>query len=171
MKNILLLLAVFGLATASQAQFSVTTFDGKTIANKNKPDTALKSMDSAFYFLWGTDFVRVQWQSSIGDKPAISEALLYYVDFASLPKAEEIPSPTGGASAYGVEFKSKKGASIPSYSWLEDMYSQKMSSGESIMFATKADMKKFFDKFIQKRKTAKAPVQRIVLKSLVKEKK
>ena len=171
MKNVLLSLGLLvSLSAASHAQFKITTFDGKTVANKNKPDTAVKAIGSEFYFVWETDFVRVQWNTSMGDKPAVSEALLYYVDFATLPKPEKLDGPSG-LSAYGLNFNSKKGETIPTYVWREAMYSQQMSSEESLMFATQAEMKSFTDKFTQRRKSAKPPVKRIVLKTMLKEKK
>lgn len=173
MKTLLTTLAALLLAsTTAHAQFSLTTFDGKTIANKNKPDTTTPGMESKFYFVWEADFVRIQWQTSINDKPVITEALVYYIDVnLKMLKPEEMPLPDGKGTAYGIEIKSKKAKSFPEYSWRADSYTQQMSDTESLIFASKSELKSFMDKLTARCKTAKAPTKRIVLKQMVKEKK
>lgn len=168
MKKTLLALSIFiAFASAASAQFQLTTFDGKTVRNTNKPSVTLKEVDSTLYYTWETDFVRIQWVTHIGNKLAIDETLLYYMDAdTTMPKLEEIPG-----SAVGADLKSKKGATIPHYNWREDAYSQKMDTKTTVMFATKADARAFMDRLAQKKKSAKVPGKRILLKSILKEKK
>ncbi len=168
MKNTLFSFALLAItAVASQAQFSFTTFDGKTVANKNKPSVTLKSLDTTMYYTWEADFVRVQWLTYVGKDLSVDETLVYYVDSDPvMPKFEELPD-----SGVGADLKSKKGATIPHYNWRINSYYQQMDATTTVMFAAKADATAFFDKLAQKRKSAKAPAKRIVLKKILKEKK
>ncbi len=168
MKNTLLSFALIATAAmASHAQFSLTTFDGKTVSNKNKPSVTLKALDTMMYYTWEADFVRVQWVTYVGKDLSVDETLFYYVDSDPvMPKFEELPN-----SGVGADLKSKKGATIPHSNWREGSYYQQMDATTTVMFAAKADATGFFDKLAQKRKSAKAPAKRIVLKKILKEKK
>jgi hypothetical protein len=173
MKTLFATFALLAIVGSAHAQFSLTTFDGKTISNKNKPNVGSEALETALYYVWEADFVRIQMVAKVGNAKTVDETLVYYVDTdATMPKLEEIPSPSGsGTAGYGTELKSKKGASMPHYNWREDMYAQDMSDTALLLFTTKPEAKAFFDTLAQKRKTAKAPAKRIVLKKMMKEKK
>jgi hypothetical protein len=158
------------MATSAHAQFSLKTFDGKVIANKNKPSSGIRG--SGVYFLWEADHVRVQLEVTIGKLKTIDEVLVYYADADSkMPNLEKISGDNGQPACFGAEVKSKKGNSFPNYNWREDSYSQQMTNTAMVLFVTEADGKAFFTKLAQKCKEAKPPVKRIVLKKMTKEKK
>jgi hypothetical protein len=171
MKNLIISLAVVAATVSlSHAQFSLKTFDGKTVSNKNKPDSNIP--DAQFYFVWEADYVRIQAVMTIGKLKPVDETLLYYADTdGKMPKLEKVSGDNGRKPCYGTVVMSKKGASLPNYNWREDAYSQEMTDSAMVMFVTESEAKAFFDKLSQKCKGAKAPAKRIVLKKMMKEKK
>jgi hypothetical protein len=98
--------------------------------------------------------------------------LVYYVDIDNTKfELEKIPGDNGNPDVYGAEIKLKKGASAPNYNWRKDAYTQQMTNMVLVMFTSEADGKAFFEKLALKKKNAKAPAKRIVLKSMEKKKK